>query len=75
LTSMAMFDGKKGDTLGDKYSSGLPIVKLLTDTLVTSRHIASWDIQWFVLIDIGDQLHRTTRDELASSTVCTSELH
>ena len=27
------------------------------------------------LIDIGDQLLKTTREELASSMICTSELH
>ena len=41
LTSMEMFDDKKG-TFSGKYSSGLSFVKLLTDILVTSRHIASF---------------------------------
>jgi len=41
LTSVEMFDDKKG-TFSDKYSSGLSFVKLLTDILVTSRHIASF---------------------------------
>ena len=41
LTSMEMFDDIKG-IFSDKYSSGLSFVKLLTDTLVTSRHIASF---------------------------------
>jgi len=36
-----MFDDKKG-TFSDKYTSGLLFVKLLTDILVTSRHIASF---------------------------------
>jgi len=40
LTSMGMF-GDKREHFGGKYSSGLSFVKLLTDTLVTSRHIAS----------------------------------
>ena len=30
------------------------------------------DIHWFALIDIGDQLHKTTRYELALSMICTS---
>jgi len=41
LTNMGMFGDKNG-TIGDKYSSGLSFVKLLTDTLVTRRHIASF---------------------------------
>ena len=35
-----MFGDKK--YFGDNYSSGLSFVKLLMDTLVTSRHIASF---------------------------------
>ena len=38
---MGMF-GDINRTIGDKYSCGLSFVKLLTDTLVASRHIASF---------------------------------
>jgi len=41
LTSMGMFGDKKGH-FDDMYSSGLSFVKLLMDTLVTSRHIAGF---------------------------------
>jgi len=38
---MGMFGDKNG-TFYDTYSSGLSFVKLLTDIVVTSRHIASF---------------------------------
>ena len=40
LKSMGTFGDKRGH-FGDKYSSAFSFVKLLLDTLVTSRHIAS----------------------------------
>jgi len=41
LTNMGMFGDKKG-TFGDQYSSSLSFLKLLRETLVTSRHIACY---------------------------------
>jgi len=41
LTSMGMF-GDINRTICDKYLCGLSFVKLLTDSLVASRHIASF---------------------------------
>jgi len=46
LKCMGMFGDKRG-TFGEKYSSGLSFVKLLMDTLVTSRHIVAMHIVAF----------------------------